>query len=67
LQKLKKKKKCWPEKRGSSPRRKGHWNEIKKKDPKAKIKETSNIVKAKWKRVGAMEKKPYEKKGSRCL
>ncbi|XP_010422046.1 PREDICTED: high mobility group B protein 13 [Camelina sativa] len=41
---------------------KENWNEIKKQNPDADFKETSNILGAKWKTVSAEEKKPYEEK-----
>ncbi|WVZ26107.1 hypothetical protein V8G54_004651 [Vigna mungo] len=41
---------------------KDQWNEIKKTNPEAEFKETSNMLGAKWKTVSAEEKKPYEEK-----
>ncbi|CAD5327555.1 unnamed protein product [Arabidopsis thaliana] len=39
-----------------------NWNEVKKQNPEADFKETSNILGAKWKGINAEEKKPYEEK-----
>lgn len=36
--------------------------QIKKENPEAEFKEISNILGAKWKNVGAEEKKPYEER-----
>lgn len=41
---------------------KEQWNEVKKQNPEADFKETSNILGAKWKSLSAEEKKPYEEK-----
>ncbi|XP_020224365.1 high mobility group B protein 13 [Cajanus cajan] len=61
----KKKKGCSEKKRPSPPYilwMKDQWNEIKKTNPEAEFKETSNMLGAKWKTVSAEEKKPYEEK-----
>ncbi|ESW32142.1 hypothetical protein PHAVU_002G296700 [Phaseolus vulgaris] len=61
-----KKKKGVSEKKRPSPPyilwMKDQWNEIKKTNPEAEFKETSNMLGAKWKTVSAEEKKPYEEK-----
>ncbi|TVU33333.1 hypothetical protein EJB05_25143 [Eragrostis curvula] len=41
---------------------KDQWNEIKKENPEADFKEVSNALGAKWKALGAEEKKPYEER-----
>ncbi|EOA20618.1 hypothetical protein CARUB_v10000930mg [Capsella rubella] len=41
---------------------KENWNEVKKQNPEADFKETSNVMGAKWKTLSAEEKKPYEEK-----
>ncbi|KFK28936.1 hypothetical protein AALP_AA7G067900 [Arabis alpina] len=41
---------------------KEQWNEVKKENPEADFKETTNILGAKWKSLSAEEKKPYEEK-----
>ncbi|CAH2078138.1 unnamed protein product [Thlaspi arvense] len=41
---------------------KEQWNEVKKQNPEADFKETSNILGAKWKSLTAEDKKPYEEK-----
>ncbi|KAG7620055.1 High mobility group box domain superfamily [Arabidopsis suecica] len=61
----KKKKDCAETKRPSTPYIlwcKDNWNEVKKQNPEADFKETSNILGAKWKGISAEEKKPYEEK-----
>ncbi|KAL0547011.1 hypothetical protein IC582_016932 [Cucumis melo] len=61
----KEKKKCAEKKRPAQPYIlwcKDQWNEIKKENPEADFKETSNILGAKWKTIPAEEKKPYEEK-----
>ncbi|KAG2240344.1 hypothetical protein Bca52824_090834 [Brassica carinata] len=61
----KKKKDCPETKRPSSSYIlwcKEQWNEVKKQNPEADFKETSNILGAKWKSLSAEEKKPYEEK-----
>ncbi|KAF8047398.1 hypothetical protein N665_3061s0004 [Sinapis alba] len=61
----KKKKDCPERKRPSSSYIlwcKEQWNEVKKENPEADFKETSNILGAKWKSLSAEEKKPYEEK-----
>ncbi|CAL9058605.1 unnamed protein product [Musa banksii] len=44
---------------------KDQWNEVKKANPDADYKETSNVLGAKWKALSAEEKKPYEYKYQR--
>ncbi|THU53534.1 hypothetical protein C4D60_Mb10t15410 [Musa balbisiana] len=44
---------------------KDQWNEVKKANPDADFKETSNVLGAKWKALSAEEKKPYEDKYQR--
>ncbi|KAI6707097.1 hypothetical protein NL676_010059 [Syzygium grande] len=62
----KEKKKGCPERKRPSPPYilwcKDQWIEIKKENPEAEFKETSNILGTKWKSVTAEEKKPYEEK-----
>ncbi|CAA7037411.1 unnamed protein product [Microthlaspi erraticum] len=61
----KKKKDCPETKRPSSSYVlwcKEQWNEVKKENPEADFKETSNILGAKWKSLSAEDKKPYEEK-----
>ncbi|XP_010529634.1 PREDICTED: high mobility group B protein 6 [Tarenaya hassleriana] len=61
----KKKKDCPETKRPSTPYIlwcKDNWNEVKNQNPEADFKETSNILGAKWKTLGAEEKKPYEER-----
>uniref|UniRef100_A0A1J3K9V9 High mobility group B protein 6 n=1 Tax=Noccaea caerulescens TaxID=107243 RepID=A0A1J3K9V9_NOCCA len=61
----KKKKDCPETKRPSSSYVlwcKEQWNEVKKENPEADFKETSNILGAKWKSLSAQDKKPYEEK-----
>ncbi|GJM90785.1 hypothetical protein PR202_ga07096 [Eleusine coracana subsp. coracana] len=41
---------------------KDQWTEIKKENPEADFKEVSNALGAKWKAVGAEEKRPYEER-----
>ncbi|KAE8056032.1 hypothetical protein FH972_012835 [Carpinus fangiana] len=64
--KKEKKKGGCPERKKPSPPYilwcKDQWNEIKKENPEAEFKEISNILGAKWKKVTAEEKKPYEDK-----
>lgn len=61
----KKKKDCPETKRPSSSYIlwcKEQWTEVKKQNPEADFKETSNILGAKWKSLSAEDKKPYEEK-----
>lgn len=61
----KKKKDCPETKRPSSSYVlwcKEQWNEVKKENPEADFKETSNVLGAKWKSLSAEDKKPYEEK-----
>ncbi|CAH8360096.1 unnamed protein product [Eruca vesicaria subsp. sativa] len=61
----KKKKDCPERKRPSSSYilwLKEQWSEIKRQNPEADFKETSNILGAKWKSLSAEEKKPYEER-----
>ncbi|KAJ6826581.1 high mobility group B protein 6-like [Iris pallida] len=64
----KKKKKDCTEKKTKKPSTpyilwcKDQWNEMKKGNPNADFKETSNLLGARWKGLSAEEKKPYEEK-----
>ncbi|AEE84808.1 HMG (high mobility group) box protein [Arabidopsis thaliana] len=61
----KKKKDCPETKRPSSSYVlwcKDQWTEVKKENPEADFKETSNILGAKWKSLSAEDKKPYEER-----
>lgn len=65
VNKKKKKKDCPERKRPSSSYIlwcKEQRDEIKKENPEADFKETSNILGAKWKSLSAEEKKPYEER-----
>lgn len=41
---------------------KDQWAEVKKQNPEADFKETSNILGTKWKSLSAEDKKPYEER-----
>ncbi|CAH8275572.1 unnamed protein product [Arabidopsis lyrata] len=61
----KKKKDCPETKRPSSSYVlwcKDQWAEVKKQNPEADFKETSNILGTKWKSLSAEDKKPYEER-----
>ncbi|XXG52921.1 hypothetical protein AAC387_Pa03g1118 [Persea americana] len=42
--------------------RKDQWNQVKKENPDAQLKDICNILGMKWKNLSAKEKKPYEEK-----
>ncbi|KAJ8635466.1 hypothetical protein MRB53_009733 [Persea americana] len=42
--------------------RKDQWNQVKKENPGAQLKDICNILGMKWKNLSAKEKKPYEEK-----
>ncbi|KAJ8618673.1 hypothetical protein MRB53_014859 [Persea americana] len=60
-----KNKACLQKKKSSSAYmlwRKDQWNQVKKENPYAQLKDICNILRMKWKNLSAKEKKPYEEK-----